>query len=49
MGGAVVDEIVHFREEGEGDEEDWGLTAIRLYCTMYIIGKSVRAKERTGG
>jgi hypothetical protein len=33
------------REEGECEGEDWGLTLIRLY----IIGKRVRAINRTGG
>jgi hypothetical protein len=33
------------REESEGEGEDCGLTVIRLY----IIGKSVRGRGRTGG
>jgi hypothetical protein len=43
--GADSDETVHYRGEGKGEGEDWGLTVMRIY----IIGKRARARERTVG
>jgi hypothetical protein len=37
------DNTLHYREVGEGEGKEWGLTVIRLY----IIEKWLRARERT--